>query len=145
MAAVEVVEFEGFEDSAERTYLRLVSADSPVSGFRSGAPVGLRRAARSRMLQRRRRTLVALALVGGLVILAWPGHAFGGTTGAGMPTDLANSSVLASGMDYVVQPSDTLNSIARLVNPVDPAMARSALVHELGSSVVVPGEHVLIP
>jgi hypothetical protein len=48
-------------------------------------------------------------------------------------------------MDYVVQPGDTVSSIARLMNPTDPAEARALLVHELGSSVVVPGEHVLIP
>jgi hypothetical protein len=81
----------------------------------------------------------------GLVILAWPGHAFGGVTGAGLPDDLANSSVLASGMNYVVQPGDTVNSIARMMNPVDPKLARADLVRELDSSVVVPGERVLIP
>jgi hypothetical protein len=107
--------------------------------------LAIRRAARARMMKRRRRTLVALALVLGLVILAWPGHAFGGETGAGLPTDLANSSVLASGMNYVVQPGDTINSIARMMNPIDPKVARTALVGELDSSVVVPGEHVLIP
>jgi hypothetical protein len=31
------------------------------------------------------------------------------------------------------------------MNPVDPRVARTALVRELDSSVVVPGEHVLIP
>jgi hypothetical protein len=97
------------------------------------------------MIQRRRRTLIAFLLVAGLVILAWPGHAFGGTTNSGLPTDLANSSVLAPGMDYVVQPGDTVSSIAEMVNPVDPSLARRALAHELGSGFVVPGEHVLIP
>jgi hypothetical protein len=97
------------------------------------------------MLQRRRRTLVACALVAGLVILSWPGLAFGGTTNTGLPTDLANSSVLASGMIYVVQPGDTVSSIAAMVNPVDPKIVRAELVHELGSPYVVPGEHVLIP
>jgi hypothetical protein len=84
-------------------------------------------------------------VVGALTILAMPGHVFGATTGAGLSTDLANSSVLASGMDYVVQPGDTINSIARNMNPTDPQEAGSLLVNELGSSVVVPGEHVLIP
>jgi hypothetical protein len=32
-----------------------------------------------------------------------------------------------------------------MINPVDPSLARAALVNELGSAVVVPGEHVLIP
>ena len=84
-------------------------------------------------------------LVAGLAILSWPGPAFGGTTGAGLSTDLANSSVLASGMEYVVQSGDSVSSIARMINPVDPSLARAALVNELGSAVVVPGEHVLIP
>ena len=48
-------------------------------------------------------------------------------------------------MIYVVQPGDTVGSIARAMNPVDPAFARRLLVKELDSSVVVPGEHVLIP
>ena len=141
MAAVEVVEFEELEER-ERPYLRLVSTP-PV--FRTGPSLANRRAARARMRKRRRRTLVAFALLTGLVILAWPGHAFGGETGAGLPSDLANSSVLASGMNYVVQPGDTVNSIARLMNPIDPKVAQVALVRELESAVVVPGEHVLVP
>jgi hypothetical protein len=48
-------------------------------------------------------------------------------------------------MVYVVQPGDTVSSLAALVNPVDPSQARRALVGELGSRFVVPGEHVLIP
>ena len=142
MAAVEAVEFEEFQDFAERPYLRLVTTPQV---FRTGPTLVNRRAARARMMRRRRRTLVALALMLGLVILAWPGHAFGGETGAGLPGDLADSSVLASGMSYVVQPGDTVNSIARMMNPVDPKVARADLVRELDSSVVVPGERVLIP
>jgi hypothetical protein len=142
MAAVEVVEFQEFEEYAERPYLRLVSTPEV---FRTGPSLVMRRAARARMMQRRRRTLLALALTLGLVILAWPGHAFGGETGGGLSGDLANSSVLASGMNYVVQPGDTIISIARMMNPVDPNVARTVLVHELDSSVVVPGERILIP
>jgi hypothetical protein len=142
MVAVEVVEFEEYENVVERPYLRLVT--TPLV-FRTGPSLANRRAARARMMKRRRRTILAFALLLGLVILAWPGHAFGGETGAGLPTDLANSSVLASGMNYVVQPGDTVNSIARMMNPLDPKVARADLVRELQSSVVVPGEHVLIP
>ena len=142
MAAVEVVEFQEFEEYAERPYLRLVSTPEV---FRTGPSLVMRRAARARMMRRRRRTLLALALTLGLVILAWPGHAFGGETGGGLSGDLANSSVLASGMNYVVQPGDTITSIARMMNPVDPNVARTVLVHELDSSVVVPGERILIP
>ncbi len=142
MAAVEAVEFEEFEEVAERPYLRLVTTPQV---FRTGPSLAKRRGARARMMKRRRRTLVASALLLGLVILAWPGHAFGGETGAGLPTDLANSSVLASGMNYVVQPGDSVNSIARMMNPVDPNLARTVLVRELDSAGVVPGERILIP
>jgi hypothetical protein len=142
MAAVEVIESESYVSPDSRPYLRLVTTPQV---FRSGPSLAQRRASRARMVQRRRRTLVGLGLVLGIVILSWPGHAFGGVTGSGLPTDLANSSVLASGMVYVVQPGDNLSTIAHAVNPVDPAQARAALVHELHSSVIVPGEHILIP
>jgi hypothetical protein len=142
MAAVEVVESESYVSPDSRPYLRLVTTPQV---FRSGPSLAQRRTARARMMQRRRRTLVGLGLALGVVILSWPGHAFGGVTGSGLPTDLANSSVLASGMVYVVQPGDSLSSIARSVNPVNPAQARADLVHELHSSVIVPGEHILIP
>jgi hypothetical protein len=145
MAAVEVIQEQSFPEIDQVPYLRLVSVDSTPRPLRSGVSLAQRRLARARMLRRRRRTYVATLLLTGLIILSWPGHAFGGTTSDGLPTDLATSSVLAPGMDYVVQPSDTVSSIARLINPVDPAFARAALVRELGSSVVVAGEHVLIP
>jgi len=142
MAAVEVVEFEEFEEIDARPYLRLVSTPQV---FRTGPSSANRRAARARMMKRRRRTLVVFALLLGLVILSWPGHAFGGETGAGLPIDLANSSVLASGMNYVVRPGDTVNSIAQMMNPIDPKVARVDLIRELDSSAVVPGERILIP
>jgi hypothetical protein len=145
MAAVQVFQNEELLELDARPYLRLVSVQTLPPPPRTGPSLAQRRAARARMLQRRRRTMVAVALVSGLAILGWPGHAFGGVTGAGLTTDLANSSVLASGMDYVVQPGDTLHSIAKLMNPVDPSLARNALVHQIDSSVVVPGEHIVIP
>lgn len=145
MAALEVLEIPDIDQFTPGPYLRLVSGPPVQQPLRRGPSLQHRRRQRALILQRRRRALVALVLVSALTILALPGHTFGATTGAGLSTDLANSSVLASGTDYVVQPGDTLNSIARDVNPVQPSMARTLLVHELGSSVVVPGEHVLIP
>jgi hypothetical protein len=97
------------------------------------------------MKVRRRRSALAVLVLASLVLLAWPGHAFGGTNGVGLSTDLASSSTLSSGMVYVVQPGDTLATIARTLNPVNPSVARSALVAELHASVVISGEHVLIP
>jgi hypothetical protein len=145
MAALEVLEIPEIDQFAPGPHLRLVSASSNARLLRHVTSVQHRRQLRARVLQRRRRVVVALVLVGALTILALPGHTFGATTGAGLSTDLATSSALASGMNYVVQPGDTMSSIARNVNPVQPSIARALLIHELGSSVVVPGEHVLIP
>ena len=145
MAAVELIQYESSEGLETRPKLRLVELASATASLRTGPTIAQRRAARARMMQRRRRTIVALALVGGLALLAFPGHAFGGVTGAGLPTDLANSSVLASGMQYIVQPGDSVSSIAKLMNPVDSSLARTALVSAIASSVVVPGEHIVIP
>jgi hypothetical protein len=97
------------------------------------------------MLKRRRRTLVVLAILAGLVILALPGVAFGGVASSGLSSDLSGNATLAAGMVYVVQPGDSLNSIARMMDPADASRARESLVRELDSSVVVSGEHVLIP
>ena len=116
-----------------------------VLPLRTGIPVSRRRAARERMMRRRRRAAMAAAVAVSVAVLALPGHAFGGMTGSGVPIDQANSSVMASGMVYVVQSGDSVSSIARMINPWQPRIARSALVRELGSSVVVPGEHVLVP
>jgi hypothetical protein len=143
MAAVELLET--YEVEAVPSHLRLVSADASPRIFREGPSLAQRRRVRARVRQRRQRLAAALVMAAALTILAIPGHVYGATTGAGLSTDLANSSVLASGMDYVVQPGDTINSIAQDMNPTNPAEARSLLVHELGSTVVVPGEHVLIP
>jgi len=144
MAAVEV--FQHDEPAVHaRANLRLVSVNTLEPSLRTGPSLARRRAARERMLQRRRRSLVVLAVIVGLVVLAFPGHAFGGVTGAGLPTDLADSTVLASGVDYVVQPGDTVASIARLMNPLEPSIARRELIHQLESKVVVPGEHIVIP
>jgi hypothetical protein len=71
--------------------------------------------------------------------------AFGGIASSGLSSDLAQNATLAAGMVYVVQPGDTLNSIARMMDPADAPRARDSLVRELDSSVVVSGEHVLIP
>lgn len=145
MAALEMTQQRDVADYRSRPALVLVTSTPDARALRQGRSLTQRRAARVRMMRRRRRSLAILAVVVGLVVLAWPGHAFGGVTGAGLSTDLANSSVLASGMEYVVQPGDTVVSIATLMNPVDPVLARSILVHQLGSSIVVTGEHIVIP
>jgi hypothetical protein len=143
MAAVELLERYPAEEAP--TYLRLVTEAPQTRTDRRGPSLNERRSARARSRVRRHRLGAGLVLALAIGILAVPGHVFGATTGAGLPSDLASSSTLASGMDYVVQPGDSLNSIAQEMNPGDPAEARGLLVRELGSQVVVPGEHVLIP
>jgi len=145
MAAVEVIEVPEFDEIDRGHYLHLVTVDTTPRVVRTGPTLVQRRLARRRMLQRRRRTIVVLLVLAGLGLLALPGHTFGATNNEGLSTDVAGSAVLAPGTIYVVEPGDTISSIAAQVNPVDPARARAALVHELGSSYVVDGEHVLIP
>jgi hypothetical protein len=142
MAAVELLETPEY---TSEPHLRLVSYEEYARPLRYGVPLSQRRHARDLARRRRHRALAALVVCGALTVLAMPGHMFGATGGTGLSNDLASSSVLASGMDYVVQPGDTVNAIARDMNPTNPAQARVLLVHELGSSVVVTGEHVLIP
>jgi hypothetical protein len=142
MAAVEMFPR---ESEIRRPGVELHVVEPPVPYYPQGPLVANRRAARARMKARRRRSALAALVVASLVILAWPGHAFGGTNGVGLSTDLASSSTLSSGMVYVVQPGDTVATIARQLNPTDPTTARRALVAELRSDVVVTGEHVLIP
>ena len=141
MSALALTEYD-FRPSAT-PHLRLVGETSLP--WRTGVSVTTRRLARARRRRQRQAALLGVAMAVGLVLLAWPGSAFGGTTGTGLPTDLATGTTLASGMVYVVQAGDSVNSIARLANPLDPALARRAIVRELHSSVVVPGEHVLLP
>jgi hypothetical protein len=124
-------------------HLRLVEAQPEV--FPTGRSISARRRARERMLRRRRRTLVVAALVASFVVLAWPGHAFGGTTSTGSLVDAGSGAQLAPGMVYVVHDGDTVASIARMVDTSHVASVTSAIVAELGSSTVVPGEHIVIP
>jgi len=145
MAAVEMMPREYESPDSLRPLLRAVPQLPEAATYRQGPLVANRRAARARMKARRRRTAVVALLLVSLVILAWPGHAFGGTNGVGLSSDVASSSTLSSGMVYVVQPGDTISSIARELNPVDPSIARRALVAELRSEVVIAGEHLLIP
>lgn len=141
MAAVELLETLEFPTGP---YLRLVSYEERRP-LRHGVPLSQRRHVRDVARRRRHRALAGLVVVAALVVLAMPGHFLGATGGTGLSNDLGGSSVLASGMDYVVQPGDTVASIARSMNPTDPSEARALLVRELGSTAVVPGEHVLIP
>ena len=145
MAALELYPSVDEVVESPRATLRVIHSSEVGRTHLVGPLVSSRRAARARMKARRRRSALVALLALSLVVLAWPGHAFGGTNGVGLSTDLASSSTLSSGMVYVVQKGDTIDTIARAVNPVNPTIARTMLVSELHSHDVVAGEHVLIP
>ncbi len=124
-----------------RDHLHLVPSSYSTATFRVGSNLAQRRAQRSRVLQRRRR--VAALLVSGLVLaflFLSSDPSVPQATGV-----LSNSSALSAGQTYVVQGGETLSTIARLVNPEHPSIALASLEKQVGSSVVIPGEHLLIP
>jgi hypothetical protein len=94
--------------------------------------------------RRRRATGVAVTLVA-VALLALPIRALGAVTLAGQDTPGAVPAGLAPGSTIVVQSGDTIRSVAMRVNPTDAAQIARALVAEVGSTTLVPGEHVVIP
>jgi hypothetical protein len=88
---------------------------------------------------RLRRTAMIVVLAGLVGGLAVPVSALAGT-GA------TPSSPLAPGSTYVVQPGDTLWSIATRLDPTgDPRSIVGRLAAETGSETVVVGEHIALP
>lgn len=86
---------------------------------------------------RRRRLVLCLILAILLVGLALPVRALGGRTLAGSgPT---------AGQEYVVQSGDTVASVAARVAGGNTQRIEAELAREAGSTVLVPGEHLLIP
>lgn len=88
-------------------------------------------------LVRRRRMVLAVVVLGLLVLLALPIRALGGST-------LAQAAP-SQGQVYVVKSGDTLASIAAQADPSRAGVLTEQLAREVGSDVVVPGEHVFIP
>lgn len=88
-------------------------------------------------LVRRRRVALAAVVLGLLLLLALPIRAFGGSTLAQAPPSV--------GQVYIVKAGDTLASIAGQASPTRSGALAKELAREVGSSVVVPGEHVYIP
>jgi LysM repeat protein len=81
--------------------------------------------------------VLAVVVLGLLVLLALPIRALGGST-------LAQAAP-SQGQVYVVKSGDTLASIAAQANPARAGALMQQLAREIGSNVVVPGEHVFIP
>ena len=86
---------------------------------------------------RRRRVVLSVAVLGLLVLLALPIRALGGST-------LAQAAP-SPGQVYVVKSGDSLASIAAQADPTRAGALTQQLAREVGSNVVVPGEHVFIP
>src|SRR5580700_593724 len=101
-----------------------------VSGTSRGGRMAITRS------QRWRIAFVAAAVIV-FALLMLPLHALGGQTIAG--------SAPAAGQIYVVQSGDTLHSIAARADSGNVSGMTAELAKEAGSSVVVPGEHLLIP
>ncbi len=101
-----------------------------------------------RVSRRTRRRRMAGLLVGATVaiVLALPLTATGTVTISGQPTPGGTPAGLMDGTDYIVHEGDTLASIAHHLNPGGNQGALIATMrHEVGSSVVVPGEHLVLP
>jgi hypothetical protein len=86
---------------------------------------------------RRRRVVAAAVVATLLLLLALPIRSLGGST-------LAQAAP-AQGQEYIVKAGDTLASIAAQAYPSHVALLNEQLAHEIGSTVVVPGEHIFIP
>ncbi|HTU36729.1 MAG TPA: LysM peptidoglycan-binding domain-containing protein [Acidimicrobiales bacterium] len=92
-------------------------------------------------LVHRRRVVVGVAVAAFvatlLVLLALPIRSFGGST-------LAQAAP-AQGQEYIVKAGDTLPAIAAEADPAHADALTARLAQEIGSSVLVPGEHIYIP
>jgi hypothetical protein len=102
---------------------------------------------------RRRRLAVALVISLGVLVTTLPigtllGQAHAPTLAVAQPGDagtLAIDAHAGQGTFYVVQPGDTLRSIATRIAPSDPGPVVRQLSSQLGSDQVVAGEHISLP
>ena len=101
--------------------------------------------ARRRARVRRRRALLATVTGALLVALALPWGGAGGRPLATSGPVLAGAAPVTHA-DYVVQPGDTLWSIAVRLDPsADPRVVVGELEAQTGSDTVVPGQHLRLP
>lgn len=132
--------------TGDRQGVAAMGARIPVVGLaaapRQGCDVGVRRRQRAAVRTRRRRFVLAAVVVGLAVGLGLPLRALGG---APAPAPRAAAAVATEAL-YVVQPGDTLWSIASRLDPHgDPRALAEALAKQTGSEAVVPGERLAIP
>ncbi|MGA2520805.1 MAG: LysM domain-containing protein [Acidimicrobiales bacterium] len=108
------------------------------------AACGTRRSGASAAV-RRRRVVLGTVAAGLLAALALPWSGAGGHSLATPGSALAGDPVTAHAA-YVVQPGDTLWSIAVRLDPTgDPRPVVAQLAAEVGGDSVVPGERVVLP
>lgn len=143
IAEIEASEWEMMYTRA--SHLRLLDAPVEAPRYRTGLSISERRQRRERKQALLRRTMLIVGSVSILALLVWPSVAFGGTSVTGLSGDSAATGNLSSGVSYTVQSGDTMASIARLINPNDPAGVQRVLEQEVGSDVVLPGEHIIVP
>lgn len=94
----------------------------------------------------RRRILSVVAVAGAAVALALPVASIGGQPVSPVVAASSPGAVGSLATLYVVQPGDTLWSIASWFDPGgDPRPMVAALEKEIGSATVVPGERIRIP
>ena len=93
---------------------------------------------------RRRRTLLGLAAIAMLIMLALP---WGGTGGPSLATPgAAHAGPLAAGTTYVVRQGDTLWGIAeRLAGGSDPRPMVAQLEAEAGGDDLHAGQQLVLP
>ena len=114
----------------------------PARPMRPGCAIG--RPGASAMVRRRRLVLGAVA-AGLLAALALPWSGTGGHPLATPGPALAGD-VVSPHVRYVVEPGDTLWSIAERLDPAgDPRPVVARLAAEVGSDTVVPGERIVLP
>jgi LysM repeat protein len=102
-------------------------------------------ARRSARLARRRAISLGLVAAVAVVLLSLPLRSLAAVTVDGQVTPTASPTGLVPGSVYVVHAGDTLRSIARRVQGGDVAKIERQLALSVGSSMLVPGEHVDIP
>ena len=159
MAIAPLPQIEELEESDlpwPRPHLTLVGAQRRTAGIDPAPIEPIRPSVRPATTERRRprasarihrrRLVAALGAVALVVVLALPLTATGTVTVSGQATPGGTPAGLMDGTVYAVQPGDTLASIAHRINPAADQRALVAqMAREVGSSVVVSGEHVLLP
>jgi LysM domain-containing protein len=118
----------------------LVARATPVAGERHPSVLHLRT-----RRARRRRILIASSVLAILVALALPWGGAGQRPLATPGSVLAGAAVLHHSV-YVVQPGDTMWSIAQRLDPgADPRPVVARLGAEVGSDTLQPGERLRLP